>query len=305
MSKILISGGSGLIGKALSKLLVQNNHQVVWLSREAGNWEGIQKYKWDWKTNQIDENALQGVDIVINLTGAGIVEKAWTKKYKQEILDSRVQSTNLLIQSIQKNNLHLKSFIGASAVGFYGADISKEVFHENSGVGDDFLANTCKKWENAYTPAKSFADQFVILRIGVVLDRNGGAYPKMAMPFKYGIGAVLGTGKQLLPWIHLEDLCRMFLFFVDHPTISGTYNAVSSEIASNRYFSELMAKSFKKPILLPNVPIFILKLLLGERHVTITKGLIISNQKILNAGFKFIHTELKAVLNELKNSVTT
>jgi uncharacterized protein (TIGR01777 family) len=305
MAKILISGGSGLIGKAISKLLIQNNHQVVWLSREAGYWEGIQKYKWDWKTNQMDENALQGVDVVINLAGAGIVTKAWTKKYKQEILDSRVKSTNLLIKSIQKNNIHLKSFIGASAVGFYGADMSKDVFQENSGAGDDFLANTCKKWENAYKPLNRLTDQFVVIRIGIVLDRNGGAYPKMAMPFKLGIGSALGSGKQLLPWIHLEDLCRMFLFFIDQPSLSGTYNAVSSEIASNRYFSELLANSFKKPILLPNVPIFILKLLLGERHITITRGLIISNQKILNTGFKFIHTELRAVLNQLKNSATT
>ena len=305
MSKILICGGSGLIGKAISKLLLQNNHQVVWLSRSEGSWQGIQKYKWDWTKNEIDENALNDVEVVINLTGAGIVEKAWTKAYKKEIVDSRVKSIELLVQTLQKKNIRLKSFIGASATGYYGAEISKDVFHENSGVGTDFLADTCKKWENAYLPIKSLTDQFVIFRIGVVLDKNGGAYTKMSPPFKYGLGAALDTGKQLLPWIHSHDLSRLFLFAINQPSLSGTYNAVSSEISSNRYFSELLARSFKKTVFLPNVPLWLLKLFLGERHITISRGVIISNQKLLNAGFKFDYPDLRRAFNELKTTTST
>jgi uncharacterized protein len=305
MAKILISGGSGLIGKSLSQLLLKNKHEVQWLSREEGEYNGIRKFKCDIEKKEIDADAFKNVDVLINLAGAGIVDKRWTDSYKKSIINSRVDTSALLLDCIQKNNIRLKTFIGASAVGFYGSNMSEEVFTENQKAGDDFMALTCAEWENSYLPFQAYTQQQIVFRIGIVLAKNGGALKKMIVPFKFGMGSALGSGKQYLPWIHIYDLCALFLHGINNPSIKGAYNAVSGEIINNQQFSKALSKSLNRPYFLPNVPEFLLKTFLGERHLAITRGLKISNQKIVDTGFKFEFNHIDEALQNINHATTT
>lgn len=302
MAKILISGGSGLLGKAITDLFISKKHEVVVLSRHANSTNGIQTYQWDWKNKSIDLAAFDNVDVLIHLAGAGIVDKAWTPAYKKEIIDSRVKSSQLLIDTIQQNKIPLKQFIGASAVGYYGAEQSAQLFTETSAPGHDFMGDTCVKWEAAYAPFEKLADKMTIFRISIVLASQGGALPKMSMPFKYGFGAALASGQQYFPWIHIDDLSNLFLYAVENPQLNGTFNAVAPEIVTNQLFSKKLAKSLNRPFFLPNVPEFLLKLILGERHLTLTRGLKISCDKLIQHNFHFQYGTLDAALNALNPS---
>jgi NAD dependent epimerase/dehydratase family enzyme len=273
MSKILITGGSGLVGRAISKLLLNMNKQPVWLSREEGMLDGIRKYRWNLEKNYIDENAFEDIEGIIHLAGAGIVDHKWTTKYKKEILDSRVKSSELLFNYVSKKKYPINYIIGGSAIGYYGSSKSDNVFTEEGAPGND-----------------------VIIRTGIVLSSEGGAYKKMVIPFKFGMGAAIASGKQFFPWIHINDLANIFIHAAFN-NITGIYNGVGSEIITNKEFSRQLAKSLKKPFFLPNVPESALKLIMGEMAITFTEGLKISNQKIKNAGYVFEYENVKDALN--------
>jgi len=298
MSKILITGGSGLVGNAISELLLKKGHEPIWLSRESGSFKGIKKYKWDISKNYIDENAFEGVESVIHLAGTGIADKRWTSDYKKQIIDSRVKSAELLFNHVSKNNIKLKTLVGCSAIGYYGAIQSEKLFTESDEPGTDFLAESCILWEKSYQPFINADIRTAIIRTGVVLSKQGGAYVKMAPAFKFGFGAGLASGKQFFPWIHINDIAGIFVHTLLNQNTNGIYNAIGSELKNNNDFSNQLAKSFNKPFFLPNVPKFILKLAMGEGAAMVTEGVKISNQKIKDSGYQF---EFDSVENALKD----
>ena len=304
MTKVLITGGSGLLGNAISNILLKNNYEVVWLSREAGtktmpNAQIIKKYKWDVEKQFIDEAAFENVEQIIHLAGAGIADKKWTDAYKNEIINSRIKSSELLFNYITKLNAPIKTFVGASAVGYYGAIQSEKLITEEERPYTDFLAQACIAWENSYKPIIDKGIRTPIIRIGVILSTHGGAYKKMIPPFKFNLGSSIGSGKQYLPWIHINDVANIFVHVLQNASLNQTYNAVATELVTMDTFTKQLAKSIHRLKFLPKVPTFILKLVMGESHLMVTEGLKISNQKIKTTGFKFEFESLSQALNDL------
>lgn len=299
MAKILITGGSGLVGKAISEILLRTKHQPIWLSRETGSFNGIKKFKWDIDKNYIDENAFEDVESIIHLAGAGIADKRWTPDYKKQILDSRIKSAELLFDHISKNNIKIKTLVGGSAIGIYGAVQSEKIFTEKDESGTDFLAKTCVQWEKSYEPFINAGVRTSIIRTGVVLSKNGGAYAKMVFPFKLGFGAAIASGKQYFPWVHINDIAGIFVHALLDQSVSGIFNGVSTELVNNTDFSRQLAKSYHKPFFLPNIPKFALKLAMGEGAVMVTEGVKISNKKIKESGYKFEFDSLEKALKDL------
>ena len=301
MSNILITGGSGLVGKAVSDILLKNNHQPVWLSREEGHYKGIKKFKWDIDKNFIDEKAFEGVENIIHLAGSPIADKHWTENNKKQILDSRVKSSELLFNYVSKNNYKIKTLVGGSAIGYYGAIQSEKIYTETDKPASDFLSETCIAWEKSYNAFINANIRTCIIRTGVVLSKNEGAYAKMAAPAKLGFGAAIASGKQFFPWIHINDIAAIFTHALFNQNVSGIYNAVGSELITNKDFSQQLSKSLNKPFFIPNIPKFVLKIAMGERAIMVTEGVKISNQKIKDAGFKFEFETAVEALNELAN----
>ena len=293
MAKILITGGTGLVGTQLVKMLSKHNHEVVILSRNPKN---KNEFKWDISSNFIDEKALLKTEYIIHLAGAGIADKRWTHERKQTIIDSRVKTANLLFDKINELNIDLKGFISASGIGYYGAVTSDKIFKETDKPGTDFLADVCVKWENAALQFKKNKIPVSILRTGIVLSKKGGALDKMRTP----IISPLGSGKQYMPWIHLEDLCTMYTHTVEE-NINGIFNAVAPEHHTSKTFSKALAKSIKKPYLAFGVPSFLLKILFGKMAIILLEGSRISSKKIeKNGGYSFRFSKLNEALRELK-----
>lgn len=289
MKKILIAGGTGFVGKALIKHLVNCGYMVNVLTRrnKISSMENIRYFEWDIKKGFIDEKAFEGVSKIINLTGANITEKRWTEKRKVEIIESRTKAIDLLFTYVKTRNFSIDIFISSSAVGYYGAITTNEIFTEKSNNGSDFLASVCRKWEKTALQFDSLGVATVILRKGVVLGRDGGMYQKLAPLAKLGINTSLGNGRQYLPWIDIRDLVRLYEFILKTDELSGVLNAVSSEHIMMNDFSKALLRSFGKTSFLPNVPAFLVRLFLGEMSVMLLKGSRVSNYKIKQTGFKF------------------
>lgn len=289
MKKILIAGGTGFVGKALIKHLVNCGYMVNVLTRrnKISSMENIRYFEWDIKKGFIDEKAFEGVSKIINLTGANITEKRWTEKRKVEIIESRTKAIDLLFTYVKTRNFSIDIFISSSAVGYYGAITTDEIFTEKSNKGSDFLASVCRKWEKTALQFDSLRVATVILRKGVVLGRDGGMYQKLAPLAKLGINTSLGNGRQYLPWIDIRDLVRLYEFILKTDELSGVFNAVSSEHIMMNDFSKALLRSFGKTSFLPNVPAFLVRLFLGEMSVMLLKGSRVSNYKIKQTGFKF------------------
>lgn len=295
--KILITGPSGLIGTRLTELLLQKGYQVWHLSRTKK--KGIPSFTWDVEKGIMDTKALEGVDAIVHLAGAGVADKRWTESRKKEILESRTKSSALLYKTLAGANHSVKSVISASAIGYYGFGFGEEVFKEDSRSGNDYLAQVTKQWEESVDTISSLNLRVVKLRIGIVLSNKGGALVEMARPIRWGIGAALGNGKQYLSWIHLDDVCAMFIKAVEDETMQGAYNAVSGDWVTNKALTQRIAKVLKKPLLLPNVPAFVMKILIGEMAVIVINGSKISADKIKETGFAFRYSNLEKALESL------
>lgn len=295
--KILITGPSGLIGTRLTELLLQKGYQVWHLSRTKK--KGIPSFTWDVEKGIMDTKALEGVDAIVHLAGAGVADKRWTESRKKEILESRTKSSVLLYKTLAGANHSVKSVISASAIGYYGFGFGEEVFKEDSRSGNDYLAQVTKQWEESVDTISSLNLRVVKLRIGIVLSNKGGALVEMARPIRWGIGAALGNGKQYLSWIHLDDVCAMFIKAVEDETMQGAYNAVSGDWVTNKALTQRIAKVLKKPLLLPNVPAFVMKILIGEMAVIVINGSKISADKIKETGFAFRYSNLEKALESL------
>ncbi|WP_118196487.1 TIGR01777 family oxidoreductase [Albibacterium indicum] len=295
MKKILIAGGTGFVGKALIKHLLNCGYMVNVLTRrnKISSTENIRYFEWDIKKGFIDEKAFERVSKIINLTGANITEKRWTEKRKVEIIESRTKAIDLLFTYVKTRNFSIDIFISSSAVGYYGAITSDEIFTEKSNNGSDFLASICRKWEKSALQFESLGVATVILRKGVVLGRDGGICQKLAPLAKLGINTSLGNGRQYLPWIDIRDLVRLYEFILKTDVLSGVFNAVSSEHIMMNDFSKTLLQSFGKTSFLPNVPAFIIKLLLGEMSVMLLEGSRASNEKIKQTGFQFEYSSIE------------
>lgn len=297
MEKVLISGGSGLLGSRLTQLLLKRGYAVTHLSRSEGK-GAIKTIVWDVEKQELDPQQIASFDHIIHLAGAGIVDEAWTEERKKVIIDSRVQSTNLLQKALAKNSQKPSSFVSASAIGYYGLNSSNHCLKESDPPGSDFLAETCIKWENSIDKIAELGIATAKLRIGIVLSAEGGALKEMARPIKWGLGAPLGKGSQSIPWIHIDDLCAQFIFAMERQ-LSGAYNAAAPKAVSNRAFTKMLAQKLKRPLFLPPVPAFVIRLLMGDRAILVLEGSPVSSEKIRNAGFKFRFEDLSEALDDL------
>ena len=261
MQKVLITGGTGMVGKRLTKLLIRQGYSVSILSRKPLIDDQIKYFKWNINKATIDIEAFKGIDTIIHLAGANIGKKKWTDKRKKEIYNSRIDSTKLLFDYAIKHCKTLKTFISASGIGFYGTKKTDIIFDESNKAGNDFLSYVCKNWEQQAMLFKHNNIRTVILRTGVVLTDEGGIIAKMMLPVKLGLNAPIGNGKQFIPWIHIEDLCRLYIFSIENE-INGIYNAVASEHSTNIEFSKALSKTMEKPFFMPKTPEFIIKLIL-------------------------------------------
>lgn len=296
---ILITGGTGMIGHRLTELLLAKGHKVSYLSRKKEKMPKVEVFQWDIQKGYIEEGALEAADYVVHLAGAGIADKRWTDERKKEIIDSRIQPIELINSYLQKNNIQLKGFISASAIGIYGGDTGDVRLDENSELGNDFLAECTKLWEIHAKKVTNTA-RIVSVRIGIVLSEKGGALPKLVQPIRLGFGAALGSGKQFMSWIHVDDLCEIFVKAIEDDTMQGPYNAVAPNPVTNQEMTSVAAQVLKKPLWLPNVPIFALKLVFGEMGIVVTGGNFVLNKRLskeTNFQYKFIN--IKEALNDL------
>ncbi|RZM27917.1 MAG: TIGR01777 family protein [Pedobacter sp.] len=298
---VLITGATGMIGKALIKKLLDKGHRVSVLSRQLKPIPGVQVYLWDVPKQQMDERALDGVDTIIHLAGASVADEKWTEKRKNEIVDSRVDSTALLYDTLSKHKNQVTAIISASAVGYYG-DSGDEILTEETEPGYDFLARCCVEWENAVDKGKSLGLRITKFRTGVVLDNKEGALPTMAKPVKLFVGAALGTGKQWVPWIHLDDMVGMYIKALEDITFMGTYNGCAPYPVTNATLTKALGKVLHRPIWPISVPAKVLDLLLGEMSTIALSSNNTSAQKILNTGFSFKYIRLSEALSDIYRS---
>ena len=295
---ILLTGGTGLIGTHLTNALLNKGYVVSHLGRKPGNNPKVKSYLWDVAKGEIDETCINGVDTIVHLAGAGIVDKRWSDERKKEIIDSRTKSIGLIYQLIRKKNHVVKTVISASATGYYG-DSGAELLTEDSHEGNDFLAEVCIKWEAAADEGKDLGLRVVKFRTGIVLDKNGGALPQLAMPVKWGVGSPLGSGEQWTPWIHWRDVVKMYVHGIEHATLSGVYNMTGPHPVTNKQLAKAVAQQLDKPFWAPNVPVFVLKLIMGEMRLAVLESIRTSSKKIEDTGFIFDYPELPGALKKI------
>lgn len=299
MKTILITGGTGLIGRHLCRKLVEKGYDVVLLSRNRNRANSYPVYNWDPGKNEIEGEAIAMADYIIHLAGAGMGDKRWTKKRKLLIADSRIKTTELLFNKVRDTGFKIKAFITASATGYYGSVTSEKIFCESDPPGKDFLGEICRQWEQTAGKFEESGIRTVKIRTGIVLTKKGGALARMITPVKTGIGSALGSGRQYLPWIHIDDLCEIYIRAIGDAQMSGAYNAVAPEHVTNKYFMRTLASVLKKPFFFPNIPALVMKILFGRMSEILLNGSRISSDKILAENYKFSFPDLKSALNDL------
>lgn len=298
MKNILIAGGSGLVGKRLTQLLQQKGYTVAWLSREAKAQPGVRTFVWDVNRQVIDQAAFEFADAVINLAGAGVADQRWTKAYKQEIYNSRIQSTALLADYMVHQSHHVQVLVNASAIGIYGNDFSEKAT-EPTPAANTFLGKVCADWEAAAAQAREAGVRTVFVRTGIVLSKNEGFIGQLKTPVKWYAGTVMGSGSQFVSWIHLDDLCAIYINALEDITMSGAYNAVAPAPVTNKELTRLLAKELNRSIILPNVPAFALKAALGEMADMLVGSQPVSAGKILETGFTFAFAQAREAMHDL------
>ena len=306
MSTILITGGTGLIGSALTKMLTGQGHKVIILTRtqKAAVDNNISYAIWNTKSQKINEEAVASADYIVHLSGAGVADKRWTSARKKEIVESRQQGSALLVKALRHVPNNVKAVISASAIGWYGKDEDrspkKKAFTEDMGADKGFLGETCRLWEESIEPVKDAGKRLVKLRIGIVLSNDGGALPEFKKPVKFGIAGVLGSGRQVISWIHIEDLCRMFIYAIENESVAGVYNAVAPTPVTNKELTLLLAQKMKGRFYVDlHVPVFVLKTMLGEMSTEVLKSATVSAEKIRAAGFTFLYPSIESALDNL------
>lgn len=299
METVLISGGTGLVGRHLSKKLKQKGYRVALLSRVKKTDADIPTYSWDIDKQEIDIEAIETADYIIHLAGANIGDERWTKKRKQLIIESRVKTGQLLYDKVKETNKKLKAFISASAIGYYGAITSDLIFNESAAPANDFLGNTCHLWEQTADRFTELGIRTVKIRTSLVLTEHEGALAKMIAPIKMGIVSALGNGKQYMPWIHIDDLCGIYLKAIEDTEMNGAYNAAAPAHTTNKEFTMTLARVLKKNYRFPNVPAIALKILFGGMSEILIKGSRVSSDKIIKSGYNFLFPDLESAIKNL------
>lgn len=305
MATVLITGGTGLIGRALTTALVAKGYEVIVLTRKvpAGPARpGVQYALWDVPAQTIDAAAVGRADYIVHLAGANVAEGRWTDKRKQEILDSRVQSGQLLVKALQQPN-RVKALVSSSAIGWYGADPqipNPRPFLETAPADNAFLGRTCKAWEDAVAPVATMGKRLVYLRTGIVLSQEGGAYKEFRKPLQFGVASILGNGRQVVSWIHIDDIVGLYLKAIEDESWNGVYNAVAPAPVSSRQLIQTMAQ-VKGGVAIPApVPAFVLKTMLGEMSIEVLKSATVSSQKAEQGGYRFRYPDVEAAVRALE-----
>lgn len=307
MATVLITGGTGLIGTALTKVLVQKGYDVIILSRskKPSSEKKISYAIWDVTKQTIDREAVQKADYIVHLAGANVGEKRWTTKRKKEIVDSRVDSGKLLVKALGEISNNVKAVISSSAMGYYGPDPqvpNPKPFVETDNPYNDFLATTVVKWEQAIEPVKDLGKRLVLLRTGIVLSNEGGAYKEFKKPLKFGAATILGSGAQTVSWIHIDDLVRMYVDAIERDELNGVYNAVAPNPVTNRELIKEMARQANGFHITSKVPSFVLKIVLGEMSIEVLKSTTVSSEKIQQQRFHFLYPTIETAIKKLRAS---
>ncbi len=307
MARVLITGGTGLVGTAVKNLLLQKGYEVVLLTRSTVSDKGYAH--WDINAGTIDTTAIAEADYIIHLAGAGVADKRWSEARKQEILDSRTKSSALLVKALDETPNKVKAVISASAIGWYGPDnnngdnnLVAQGFVETDPSYPDFLGTTCAAWEASIAPITSpgLQKRLVCLRTGIVLSKQGGALKEFLKPLAVRMAAVLGNGQQMISWIDGRDLAKMFVYAIENENMSGSYNAVAPSPVSNKTLTKTLANVlYGKFYITTYVPSFVLKIMLGEMSIEVLKSTTVSAQKIQDAGFVFDYPEISKSLSTL------
>ena len=292
--RILITGGSGLIGTRLTTMLLDKGYYVAHLSRNRTGNEKNKTYQWEPAAGKIEMDAFSDIDFIVHLAGENIASHRWTKDFKKKIIDSRIQSSLLLKEKLSANP-NIKAILCSSASGIY-KDEGEKWLDENSSHGTNFLAHTCEQWEasNNHFPCRT-----VILRTGIVLSDKSGALPELMMPFHFGLAVYFGSGNFYQSWIHLDDLCRMYIYCIENDSIQGIYNAAAPNPVTNIQLTNSLRKQIGKFTLLVSAPRFILKLILGEKSLIVTEGCRMSAKKIVSRGFQFLYSSIDDAFKNL------
>ena len=299
MPTILIAGGTGLVGSHLSQLLQAAGHTVLHLGRKADLKAKYPAYAWDLSKKTIDQAAVDRADYLINLAGTGVADARWTDERKRLIISSRVDSTLLLKAAIERRPTPLRAFISASAIGYYGSR-GEQLLTETDPTGtNSFLAESVTLWEQAVEKIAETGLRTVAIRIGVVLSTQGGALEKMLIPFRFFNATYFGHGQQWMSWVHIDDLCRMFIEAIDNERFSGIYNGVAPHPFRNRDLICELKKALGKPALLLPAPEFALRAVMGEMADVVFDSARVSSKKIEAAGFKFSFPDLLPALRDL------
>lgn len=306
MSTVLLTGGSGTIGQALTSTLLEKGHEVIVVTRNPGRFKpaaGLSYAAWDLEKGVIDPAAIKRANYIIHLAGAGVADKRWSAKRKKEIRDSRVQGGQLICKALRELPNQVEAVISASAIGWYGPDPvvpNPHPFKEDQPAYDDFLGSTCQDWEESLQELTAMGKRLVILRTGIVLSPKGGALKEFMRPLKFGVAAILGSGSQVISWIHIADLVRLYLAGMEDKNMTGVYNAVAPRPVNNTTLTLTLAKKMRGSLYIPvHVPAFVLKLMLGEMSIEVLKSATVSAEKCRQAGFQFTYPTIESALGFL------
>lgn len=307
MKTILITGGTGMIGTRLTELLTGKGYEVIILSRQSSvvsrERKGVSYANWDVAVQTIDKEAIAKADHIIHLAGAGVADKRWNEKRKQEIVNSRTQSSALIVKALAEMPNHVESVISSSAIGWYGSDTDKsreKGFTEEAVADTEFLGDTCRLWEESIGPVTKLGKRLVKLRTGIVLSNEGGALVEFKKPIRAGIAAILGNGKQVVSWIHVDDLCNMFIHAIENKEMNGAYNAVAPHPVTNKYLTLTLSKQMRGSFYIPvYVPSFVLKIVMGEMSIEVLKSATVSARKIQLAHFDFLYPAIEEAIKQL------
>ncbi|HEX6191429.1 MAG TPA: TIGR01777 family oxidoreductase [Chitinophagaceae bacterium] len=308
MATVMITGGTGMIGSALTKSLIDKGYNVIILTRgkeKIVSATGAMEYsKWDVEKGEIDKDAVKRADFIIHLAGAGIADKRWTRRRKLEIVNSRVEGGKLLAKALKEYTNQVKAVITASAIGWYGPDPTipnPHPFTETDPASSDFLGSTCKQWEQSLEPVTELGKRLVKIRTGIVLSKKGDVLGEFRKPLRFGIATILGNGKQVMSWVHLDDLVRIYITAIENEKLHGTYNAVAPKPVANKELVITLAKKIKGNYFIPvHVPSFVLRTVLGQMSIEVLKSATVSSEKIKMAGFVFQFPTIEAALNHIE-----
>ncbi|WP_374950699.1 TIGR01777 family oxidoreductase [Mucilaginibacter sp.] len=295
---VLITGGTGLIGRQLTQALLAAGYSVNHLSRKPGTDPKVKTYLWDIDKGQIDEDCLDGIDTIVHLAGAGIADERWTDERKKLLIESRTRSIQLIYALMKRKPNRVTAIVSASATGYY-SNRGDELLTEESKPHHDFLGTCCIEWEKAVDEGAAPGLRILKYRTGVVLTKDGGALPQLALPAKFGVGSPIGKGNQWIPWIHHVDVVDMYLDGIESETLNGVYNMVAPNPVTNAQMSKAIAKQLHRPFWAPNVPAFLIKMLFGEMSLVVLGSTRVSAQKIQTAGYTFKYPDIASALKEI------